>query len=147
MTDLVERTRRMLDGISAPPWEVAPGRNVRVVGRLGPVALTCGDGTEPQPRWQRDATLIAGAPSLLAELADEVERLRSENDQLRRTKLDQVGDALGRYARAALGDNPADVAETSRVLNEAIEQLRASPSEPHPPASASESSAAKPRKP
>jgi len=60
---------------SPPKWSIsAPGRHIAMVGNAN---------GQTKPAWEADADLIAAAPTDLAWLVGEVERLTAERDGLR----------------------------------------------------------------
>ncbi|NIR31682.1 MAG: hypothetical protein GWN84_20695 [Gammaproteobacteria bacterium] len=88
--DPVAEARALLEKATPGPWEISPMRaDVRVCAMEGGRCICClalmgnvdADGEwdeETLRQWRSDARLIAAAPTLLAALCDEVERLRGE---------------------------------------------------------------------
>lgn len=100
--DAVTHARELLAKATPGPWEVRirDSGDVEVVKDHEHIEWICSVGDEAERAAIADAELIAAAPTLLAELADEVNRLRA---------LTTVDDAMvERAARAVYGAASAD---------------------------------------
>lgn len=94
MSEAVARARELLAAATPRPWEV---RNrdcgdVDVVKDHERVEHICTVGDELDSGALADAELIAAAPTLLAELVAEVERLRARLDAVMAIHSDRNGD-------------------------------------------------------
>lgn len=96
MSDPVARARALLAAATPGPFEIERVHEGYADGAwdvLGPIVR--GDGKSSravlcQAGVEADAVLIAASPELLAELADEVERMRAADMRLR-TRIGQLG--------------------------------------------------------
>lgn len=85
MTDIVEEARALLAKVAQHTWSV---ETYGCVGGPHGCVVDPDGGTVAETWSAEDAALIAAAPRLLAALADECERLRTENARLREAMPD-----------------------------------------------------------
>ncbi|ASR84909.1 hypothetical protein SEA_STEVIERAY_57 [Mycobacterium phage StevieRay] len=76
MSDVVERAKAALEGVTEGPWTWTHGMDARAMV-LGP------DNLRVKLEGYRDAEFIASARSLVPELIAEVERLRARETRIR----------------------------------------------------------------
>ncbi|QRY51835.1 hypothetical protein [Mycolicibacterium septicum] len=86
MSDVVERARELLAGIAPGRWSIQTNRHPECSGRSwgwieGPRAHYCW--SDDKPGTRADAEFIASAPQLVADLTDEVARLRVASERAR----------------------------------------------------------------
>lgn len=86
-TDLVSRARGLVAEATPGPWHNLAARVLASsFNELDDEPITIADYDcdvrIDDEQAQRNATLIAAAPELLAQMADEIERLRAERDEL-----------------------------------------------------------------
>lgn len=122
MSDAVARARELLAKATPGPWwllnEYAEpweeGGEWHVYGRVGNRIPRVVDNSEDQLTWA-DAELIAAAPTLLAELAAEVDRLQAAL-HLRDTTPEPPENAAWRWSLVSNSDYAKVCAENARLL-------------------------------
>ncbi len=76
MSDIVERAKKLLDGTTPGPWHWTCGNGDDLLTPSGQ-AILWNDADEPILGSSHDCALIAAAPTIIAELVAEIERLRA----------------------------------------------------------------------